>query len=45
MKTYWIRTFAEEDRPETTCGYTYKEFLEVIRSLKEREIEYTTWTE
>lgn len=45
MKTYYIRTFATEDQPETVCGYTYKQFLEVVETLKARGIEYTTWTE
>lgn len=45
MKTYFIRTFATEDQPEMICGYAYDQFLEVIRSLKARGIEYATWTE
>lgn len=47
MKTYYIHIFANEDIQDTTCGYTYTQFKEVIESLNDRgfikDIDYTTY--
>lgn len=45
MKTYYIRTDGNEDNcyQPIICGYAYSQFKEVIKSLKERNISFTTW--
>ncbi len=45
MKVYYIKNYAKEDMPEMVCSYAYKQFLEVVKSLKRRGINFETWTE
>ena len=47
MKIYYIKTRGNEDNgyQPIVCGYCYSQYKEVIKSLKSRNISYTTWVE
>lgn len=47
MKIYYIRTEGTEDNgfQPIICGYDFWQYKEVVQSLRERKIPYTTWTE
>ena len=47
MKIYYIKTNGTEDNgyQPIICGYDYTQYKEVIQSLRERKIPYTTWVE
>lgn len=47
MKIYYIRTEGTENNgfQPIICGYDFWQYKEVVQSLRERKIPYTTWTE
>ena len=45
MKVYYITTFATEDRPQMTCSYDYRQWIEMIRSLKEAGREFNAYSQ
>ena len=47
MKAYFIKTNGSEDNgfQPIVAAYTYHQYIEIIKSLKERNIPYSTWVD
>lgn len=45
MKVYYITTFATEDKPQMTCSYPYRQWIDLINHFKTEGIKHKAWHE
>ena len=45
MTVYYITTFATEDKPQLTCSYPYRQWIDLIKHFNEEGIKFRAWHE